>query len=274
MTGILQVLAQLIEKNIWLAPVLAFVGGLVTSFTPCSLSSVPMVIAYIGGSAKKDTKKAFRLSVTMAGGLALTFLVFGSLASVLGHYLHELGALWYGILGVIMVLMALQIWGVIRIIPNHPHDHGNGEAHKEHGCECHDHHHHHEEEHHHPVDCQEGDGSCHCGPKVTKRGYLGALFAGMMSGAVASHCSTPVMIALLAIAAQTGKTLWGIFLMIMFALGHSILLVTAGTSYSVVERWMYDPKYDKISKVLRIIMGVIILLIGVAMLYMALSHEG
>ena len=29
-----------------------------------------MVIAYIGGSAKNDTKKAFRLSLTMAGGLA------------------------------------------------------------------------------------------------------------------------------------------------------------------------------------------------------------
>ena len=210
----------------------------------------------------------------MAGGLALTFLIFGSLASVLGHYLHEIGAWWYGILGAIMVLMALQIWGVIRILPNHPHDHGTGEGHGEHGCECHDHHHHHEEEHHHPVDCQEGDGQCHCGPKVTKKGYLGALLAGMVSGAVASHCSTPVMIALLAMAAQAGKTVWGIFLMVMFAIGHSALLVTAGTSYSVVERWMYDPKYEKISKTLRTVMGVLILLIGVAMIYLAMVHEG
>ena len=83
MTQWLNTLANLIQQYIWLAPVLALVGGLVTSFTPCSLSSVPMVIAYIGGSAKNDTKKAFRLSLTMAGGLALTFLVFGSLASVL-----------------------------------------------------------------------------------------------------------------------------------------------------------------------------------------------
>lgn len=274
MTHCLNTLANLIQQYIWLAPILALLGGLVTSFTPCSLSSVPMVIAYIGGSAKNDTKKAFRLSLTMAGGLALTFLIFGSLASVLGHYLHEIGAWWYGILGAIMVLMALQIWGVIRILPNHPHDHGTGEGHGEHGCECHDHHHHHEEEHHHPVDCQEGDGQCHCGPKVTKKGYLGALLAGMVSGAVASHCSTPVMIALLAMAAQAGKTVWGILLMVMFAIGHSVLLVTAGTSYSVVERWMYDPKYEKISKTLRTVMGVLILLIGVAMIYLAMVHEG
>ena len=61
---------------------------------------------------------------------------------------------------------------------------------------------------------------------------------------------------------------------VMFAIGHSVLLVTAGTSYSVVERWMYDPKYEKISKTLRTVMGVLILLIGVAMIYLAMVHEG
>ena len=70
------------------------------------------------------------------------------------------------------------------------------------------------------------------------------------------------------------ETVWGIFLMVMFAIGHSVLLVTAGTSYSVVERWMYDPKYEKISKTLRTVMGVLILLIGVAMIYLAMVHEG
>lgn len=269
MTQILNQLATWIEHYIWLAPILALAAGLITSLTPCSLSSVPMVIAYIGGSAKKDTKKAFRLSLTLAAGLSLTFLVFGALASVLGHFLHEIGPWWYVFLGLVMVLMALQIWNVIHILPDHPHDHGDGEAHQVHGCECHDHRHHHEEAHHHPTYCEESDGHCHCGPKVSKKGYLGALLAGMMSGAVASHCSTPVMIALLALAARSGQTLWGIFLLVMFAVGHSILLVVAGTGYSVVEKWMYDPKYEKISKTLRSVMGVIILIIGLLMFYHA-----
>ena len=37
---------------------------------------------------------------------------------------------------------------------------------------------------------------------------------------------------------------------------------------------MYDPKYEKISKTLRTVMGVLILLIGVAMIYLAMVHEG
>ncbi|MBS6195662.1 MAG: cytochrome c biogenesis protein CcdA [Clostridiales bacterium] len=272
MTEWLNILAEMIQDYLWIAPVLAFIAGVIVSFTPCSLSSVPMVIAYIGGSAKNNTRKAFRLSLTMAAGLGVTFLIFGSLASALGHLLHEIGFWWYLFLAVVMILMALQIWGVIHIIPHHPHDYGRGTEHGKHGCECHDHHH--EHVHEHPVDCSESEGKCRCGPKVSKRGYLGALLAGMLSGAIASHCSTPVMIALLAMAAQSGSTLWGIFLLAMFALGHSILLILAGTSYSVVERWMYDPKYEKISRNLRTVMGVVILLIGIAMLYLAFFYEG
>ena len=65
MTHCLNTLANLIQQYIWLAPVLALLGGLVTSFTPCSLSSVPMVIAYIGGSAKNDTKKSAKVVTPM-----------------------------------------------------------------------------------------------------------------------------------------------------------------------------------------------------------------
>lgn len=227
----LNMLADLIKQYWWIAPLLSLAAGILTSFTPCSLSSVPMVIAYIGGTSGSDTKKAFRLSLTMALGMALTFGALGSVVSVIGHFMHEAGKWWFMILGVIMVLMALQTWGVISIVP-------------------HSHHH----------------------RQVSRKGYIGAFFAGVLSGLFASHCATPVMIALLAIAAQSGNTVWGIFLIAIYAVGHSILLVTAGTSYSVVEGWMNNPKYEKISKWLRNLMGVVILLIGAAMIFMAFGH--
>ena len=73
MTQWLNSIAQMIQDNMWIAPVLSFFAGILTSFTPCSLSSVPMAIAYIGGSAAEDKKKALKLSLTMALGMALTF---------------------------------------------------------------------------------------------------------------------------------------------------------------------------------------------------------
>ena len=43
----------------------------------------------------------------------------------------------------------------------------------------------------------------------------------------------------------------GVFLLALYAIGHSVLLVLAGTSYGVVERWISDPKYAKVSDLLR-----------------------
>ena len=48
MTELLNTLAEMIQRHMWIAPVLSFFAGIITSFTPCSLSSVPMAIAYIG----------------------------------------------------------------------------------------------------------------------------------------------------------------------------------------------------------------------------------
>ena len=229
MTEILNILAELIKSHLWVAPVLCLVAGIVTSFTPCSLSSVPVAIAYIGGSAGKSKKKAFGLSMTMAFGMTLTFATFGTVASVLGHFLHEAGMWWHLFLGSVMVLMALQVWGVISIVP---------------------------------------DKHCH-GAGTTKKGYVGAFIAGVVSGVFASHCATPVMIALLALVAEAGNSGWGIFLLIIYAVGHSILMVAAGIGYSAVDRWINDPKYEKVSHRMKKVIGVVIFLIGIMMIRFA-----
>lgn len=226
MTQWLEMMAQMIKDYIWLAPVLCLIAGVITSFTPCSLSTIPSVIAYVGASSHSDTKKAFCLSVVMALGMASTFAIFGSLASVIGHVMHDAGHWWSLFLGILMILMALQIWDVIHIIPH-----------------------------------------IHMDETVSRKGYIGAFLIGMLNGVFASHCATPVMIALLAMVAKAdGSTVWGIFLMALYAVGHSILLVAAGTSYGAVQAVIENPKYASASKVLRILMGVVILLIGIFVL--------
>ncbi len=77
MTEILENLSRMITQSGWLAPVLALAAGILTSFTPCALSSIPLVVGYVGGTGQRDTKKAFWLSVTFAAGAAVTFTVLG-----------------------------------------------------------------------------------------------------------------------------------------------------------------------------------------------------
>lgn len=118
MTEILESLSGLISQSGWLAPLLAFLAGVLTSFMPCSLSSIPLIIAYVGGTGGRDTKTAFGLSVTFAVGAAVTFTVLGVIASLAGGLIGRSASWWYIILGVVMVLIALQTWGIFEIIPS------------------------------------------------------------------------------------------------------------------------------------------------------------
>ena len=227
MTEILESLSELITKSGWLAPLLALVAGILTSFTPCSLSSIPLVIGYVGGVGQRDTKRALWLSVTFAAGAAVTFTILGVVASLAGRLMGAYASWWYIILGVLMILMALQTWGIFEIIP-----------------------------------------SSYLISKNTKKGFAGAFIAGILGGIFSSPCSTPVLIALLAIVAGKGSILWGILLLLLYSIGHGILAIVAGTSIGFVQKLSSSDKYGKASTVLKIVMGSLILLIGFYMFYL------
>lgn len=221
-------IADVIGKNMWLAPVLALAAGILTSFTPCSLSSVPLIIGYVGGTGEKNTKKAFMYSLTFALGTAITFVTLGIIATSAGKLMGTTSNVWYIILGVLMVLMSLQTWGIFNFIP-----------------------------------------SVNLISKSKKRGFVGAFLAGILGGIFSSPCSTPVLIALLAVIAGNGNLLWGILLMILYSIGHSTLVIAAGTSIGFVQKINGSEKYQKAGTILKIIMGSIILLIGLYMFWLA-----
>ena len=58
MNGILDTLAEIMRNNLWAAPLLSLFAGIITSFTPCSLATVPMLLACVGAS-KAGPKKPF-----------------------------------------------------------------------------------------------------------------------------------------------------------------------------------------------------------------------
>ncbi len=225
----LDTLSELISQSIWLAPLIALLAGVLTSVTPCALSSVPLVIGYVGGTGSDDTGKAFRLSLVFAVGMAVTFTVLGTIASMLGKLMGTSGSWWYIVLGILMVLMALQTWEVYNFIP-----------------------------------------STYLTGKSTKRGFLGAFIAGILGGVFSSPCATPVLIVLLGIVASSGSIVWGILLLLLYSIGHSVLVLVAGTSVGFVNRLTGSEKYGAFSKVLKYLMGAAILLIGFYMFYLGL----
>ena len=94
MTGVLESLTDLITRSAWLAPLLALAAGVLTSFLPCSLSVIPLVIGYVGGTGVRGTKTAFLLSLTFAAGSAVTFTALGVAASLAGRLIGAAGSFW------------------------------------------------------------------------------------------------------------------------------------------------------------------------------------
>lgn len=221
-------IAGIIQSNTWLAPLLALLAGVLTSITPCSLSGVPLIIGYVGGTGERNTKKAFAYSAVFAVGTAVTFVVLGIIATSAGKLIGTSSPVWYMILGVLMVLMALQTWEIYNFIP-----------------------------------------SVNLLSKNKRRGFAGAFLAGILGGIFSSPCSTPVLIALLAIVAGEGNLLWGILLMLLYSIGHSALVMVAGTSVGFVQKIKTSKRYAKAATALKILMGTAILLIGLYMFWLA-----
>ena len=112
----LQVMSRIVTERVWLAPILALLAGVLTSILPCSLSAIPLVIGYVGGVGT-EPKKAFRLSIVFAVGTAITFTILGTLAALAGNLIGATSSWWYGVLGALMILMALQTWEIFQFIP-------------------------------------------------------------------------------------------------------------------------------------------------------------
>lgn len=216
----------LISNNFWISPIIALVAGILTSVTPCSLSTIPLVIGYVGGTSS-NTKKAFKLSLTFAAGLTLTFTVLGIVAALVGGLIGNASKWWYVILGVLMILMALQILEVYEFIP-----------------------------------------STYLTSKSTKKGYIGAIIAGMLAGIFASPCATPVLVVLLALVASKGSIIWGILLLFLYSIGNSFFVIIAGTCVGTVRKIIQSKEYGKFSIVLKYILGIFIIIIGIYMFYL------
>ena len=56
--------------------------------------------------------------------------------------------------------------------------------------------------------------------------------------------------------------------MLLYSIGHGILAIVAGTSIGFVQKLSSSKKYGKVSTVLKIAIGTMILLIGLYMFYL------
>lgn len=110
-------LERLFSENLPLAVAVAFMGGVVTDFTPCVLPLIPLILLFIGVQRQSHWTRNLALSVALVLGMSITYIVLGLFAVLLSWNLGFIfQRIWFqGILALFFIVMALALWEKITL---------------------------------------------------------------------------------------------------------------------------------------------------------------
>jgi thiol:disulfide interchange protein DsbD len=199
-------LREALSGNPALAIPLVFVGGVLTSFTPCIYPMIPITAAIVGGTEASATRATPRwrpvwLTLTYVVGLAAVYSALGLFAGLTGTLFGSVSTNpWlYFIMANVLLIAALAMLDVLPIrVPSALLTRASTAG--------------------------------------TAGRYSGALLMGAMSGLVAAPCSAPVMAAVLTWVTTTHSAALGFVYLFVFSLGMCTLLVAVGVSSATVTR--------------------------------------
>jgi cytochrome c biogenesis protein CcdA len=217
---------EYIHASPLLALVAVFVGGMLTASNPCVLAMVPLMMSFVAGDRPEGRSlgRAFLLSLTFVAGLAVTFTALGMIAALAGRMYGEVSSLWNWMVAAVSLLMGLHLMGVLTV----------------------------------PIPSLGG----RLAPKT--RGLLGAFLLGLLFGVVSAPCAAPILVVLLTYLAGSGASVtWGGVLLLTYALGHSVLILAAGTSMGAARALLENKKATQLLTRLRQAAGATIILVGV-----------
>jgi cytochrome c-type biogenesis protein len=204
----------------YLAFVLVFAGGLLSSLTPCVYPMIPITIGVIGGQKQGDRFHSFFLSIFYVLGIAIIYTALGITAVASGSLFGSISSNTWVLFAVanICLLFGLSMFDVFTINIPFLSNIRSGKA---------------------------KGGS-----------FLGVFFMGLIFGLVASPCTAPVLGVILAFVSTTHSYFYGGSLLFIYALGLGTLLIIIGTFSGVIQRL---PKSGKWMVYIKKIFGVIML---------------
>lgn len=200
-------------KKSFMLFLMVFIGGFLTSFTPCVYPVIPIVMGFVGTRAGGSKFKGFYLSSFFVLGLALVYSMLGMVAAMTGSMLgiSFQNPIVVFAISAIFIVMGLSLAGFFEI----------------------------------PVPSSISSKV----QKGHKSEIIGAMIVGGVAGIIAAPCVGPVLVALLSWISQTGNLFLGFWLTFTFSLGLGVIFLLAGTFSGVISsmpkggKWMDYVKY-------------------------------
>jgi len=205
----------------------SFLWGMVSVlFSPCHLASIPLIIAYVGGQQQiLRSRQAAYYSMAFTMGLFITIALIGIICAILGRLLGDIGNYWQILVGLVLIWVALGMLGVEK--------------------------------------CSVSGGLFL--NRLNLKGIFGAFGLGLAYGVLSGSCTFGFIAPILAIITIQQKIASGVVLILLFAMGHCLPIVVAGSSAAMVKGVIENSRWQGATQWFRKGAGVVI--IGLALYF-------
>jgi len=216
-------------------PVIAVLASLIWGvfsvlLSPCHLASIPLIIGFITDQQGMTTRRAFGMASLFALGILITIGVIGAVTAALGRMAGNLGGWVNYVVAVVFFLVGLHLLGVIPMPFSGPGKVG-----------------------------------------MQQKGLFASFLLGLIFGVALGPCTfafmAPVLGASFAVAATA--PIYAGLLLLVYGIGHCAVIVAAGTSAELVQRYLSWNEASRGMHVLKQSCGVLVLVGGLYLIYTA-----
>ena len=231
MDHIFTVLSRAVEGAPFIALSAAAIWGVLSIIlSPCHLSSIPLIVGFISGQGRMTSARAFWIATLFSSVILITIAGIGIATAAAGRMMGDVGS-WgnYFVAGVFFVV-GLHLLGVIPMPWSGP-----GQV------------------------------------NMKRRGLLAAFILGLVFGIALGPCTFAYMAPMLAVAFKLGAVnpFYGVSLLLAYGVGHCSVIVFAGTSTEMIQRFLNWNEESVGLAVVKRTCGVLMLVGGLYLIYSA-----
>ena len=209
----------------------AFLWGIMSILlSPCHLASIPLIVGFIDEQGRISTRRAFLISTLFSSGILITIGAIGAITAAAGRMMGDVGKYGNYIVAVIFFVVGLHLLNVIPMPWSGPGKVG-----------------------------------------MKRKGMLAAFILGLVFGIALGPCTFAYMAPMLGVTFKLASTniAYGIGLLAVYGVGHCSVIVLAGTSTELVQRYLNWNEKSKGTIIVKKICGLLVLLGGIYLIHTA-----
>jgi len=223
-------LSQAISASAPVALGAAFVWGVLSILlSPCHLASIPLIVGFIDTQGRTSARHAFWLSALFAGGILITIGIIGAITAAAGRMMGDVGVWGNYLVAAILLGVGLYLLGVI------------------------------------PLSLGGANPTA-----IKRKGLMAALILGLVFGVALGPCTFAYMAPMLVVTFRAAATsvLYGMALLLTYGVGHCSVIVAAGTSTELVQRYLNWTEASRGALIVKQVCGALVIGAGLYMVYL------